>query len=461
MSKKNALKNAALLALAAAGGLSAGVSAANAQTAAPAPAPTVTTRWAGSPETREEDRRFRVNGRIQYDLYNIQGDFPGTSNDASYTRTAVRRAFLGVEGRFTENWRYNVKAVFVPGASAASTTNICQNTTTGVIRSSSSSCDSATETQITVATGGGADDVSLDDAYLEYAGDAFSIFIGQNNSISPMEDRASSLNIPFNERAGFINAFGFGKIVGVDFLTNGGNWSWGIGLHGDDAGNSEPGSVTRANEAAFAITRGTWAPIYSRSPEGVTLLHLGASARLRENGGDSSINYQARPTVGFGNRYVSTGGFAESDTFYGGEFAFQHNAFGIDGEYGVLDARPSSGSEEVQFSGGYFDIFWSPTGESRAYNASDGSFGRITPLRTLGSDGGFGHVMLSARYDFLDLTDGSIDGGEQTAISGGVSWMPISYVKFQLNYTTNDIERPSSDESGNVDTITLRTQIDW
>jgi phosphate-selective porin OprO/OprP len=461
MLKKNALKNAALMALAAAGGLSAGVSAANAQTAAPAPAPTVTTRWSGSPETREEDRRFRVNGRLQYDAYNIQGDFPGASNDASYTRTSVRRAFLGVEGRFTEQWRYNVKFAFVPGASAASTTNICQNIATNVIRSTSSACDSVTERSITVATGGGADDVTLDDAYLEYAGDSYSIFIGQNNAITPMEDRTSSLNIPFNERAAYINAFGFAKVIGVDFLTNGGNWSWGIGLHGDDVGNPEPGSVSRANEAAFVITRGTWAPIYSRTPEGLNLLHVGATARYRDNGGDSTFNYQARPSVGFGNRYVTTGGAGEGDTFYGGEFAFQHNAFGVDGEYGVLDARPSSGAAESQFSGGYFDIFWSPTGESRNYNASDGSFGRITPLRTLGSDGGIGHVMLGLRYDFLDLTDGTIDGGEQTSITGGVSWMPISYVKFQLNYTTHDIERPASIEEGNVDVITLRTQIDW
>ena len=43
---------------------------------------------------------------------------------------------------------------------------------------------------------------------------------------------------------------------------------------------------------------------------------------------------------------------------------------------------------EATATGYYIDLFFSPTGESRNYNAADGSFKNVVPFRTLGSDGG-------------------------------------------------------------------------
>ncbi|MDX2276804.1 MAG: porin [Hyphomonadaceae bacterium] len=455
MTKKNAFTNAALMALAAAGGLTATISTAQAQTAAaPAPAPTVTTRWSGSPETREEDRRFRVNGRIQYDVYDIQSD-GASSTDEDYSGSFARRTFIGVEGRFTEQWRYNVKFDINSGRSASpSATTTCVD-----------DGDPITPPVCTTTLSGTAEDeVRLDDAYLEYAGENFSIFLGQNNAIAHLEDRTSSNSTPFNERSMFDQAFEFGKIMSIAYLTNGGNWSAGVALYGDTLNNSES---TNSNESTAVAVRGTWAPIYQRTPEGVTLLHLGVNARERDNGGGPSggntLRYRARPNVGTGTRFIDTGSSNtfDRDTFYGAELAGQYNAFGFTAEYASLEATPRGGAEERTFTGGYVDLFWSPTGEGRNYSAADGSFGRVSPLRTLGSDGGIGHVMLSLRYEFLDLTDGTLDGGEQDGYVAGVTWAPIGYVKFQLNYASYNVERPSSTSEGDVDTITLRTQFDW
>ena len=398
----------------------AGIGAANAQSAPP-PAPTVTTGWSGAPRTSEEDRQFKINGRLHYDVYGVSSDFPGTANDQDYTRSAIRRAFIGVEGRFTQNWRYNVKFDITPG----------RNSTT---------------------------EVRLDDAYLEYAADDFSIFIGQNNQVSPMEDRDSSNYIPFNERSAIITAAGFGKIPGIDFLANGGNWSFGVGVHGDNSTNAESAAKAR-NEAVYAIGRLTYAPIYERTPDGIILLHLGLSARERDNGGDSLFGYSARPEVGFNTSFINTGAIFEHDRWLGGEVAFQYNQFGMEAEYGQLTGQ-LAGAGERQFHGGYLDLFWSPTGEGRTYVAADGSFGRTAIRRTLGSDGGIGHIMLSARYDTIDLTDGPTDGGKQDTITGGVTWMPIAYVKFQLNASRNNIALPGPG-GGDADTFTFRTQIDW
>lgn len=431
MRNSKILRSVALAALATTGGL-AMVESAHAQ---------ATTSWSGSPRWSEEDRQFKVTGRIQYDLYNVQADFPGTSQDEDYTRTATRRVFLGVAGRYTNAFRYDIKVAFNPGNQQ----------------------------------------VTLDDAFLEYVHNDFSVIVGQNNAVSPMEDRTSSVNIPFNERSAYMNSFGFAKKMGVAVVTNGGNWSAGVAVHAGDLNQSD--TINRDEETSV-IGRATWAPFYQNTPEGMRLLHVGATARVRDSGGapptgaganaQNDFSYGARPQNGFGTSFVSATGF-DKDVFYGVETAGQWNQFGFNAEYGRLSAQPSSaatgaalarGREDRDFSGGYVDLFWSPTGESRVYKAVDGSFDRIRIRRTLGSDGGIGHVMLGARYEYVDLTDGPTPatttvGGKQQSYVGQVTWMPISYVKFQLDYSQHNITRTATAAQGDAEVITFRTQLDW
>lgn len=443
MRNSNILRGVALAALATSAGV-VGAQSANAQQAPalPPPPPTFTTSWSsGAPRFQEEDRQFRVTGRIQYDLYNVQTDFPGTANDLDYTATDTRRVFLGVQGRYTNSWRYDIKVAFTPNGGT----------------------------------------VGVDDAFLEYVGKDYSIVIGQNNAVSPMEDRTSSVNIPFNERSSYINAFGFAKKMGVAFVTGGGNWSYGAAIHGGDLNNTE---TENRDEEFSVITRGTWAPIYSRTPEGLHLLHIGGTARVRDNGGagptgpnantNAGFQYRARPDVGFGTRFVDTTAYADKDIFFGVEAAGQWNTFGFNGEYGQLTAKPGAGTPaqraDRDYQGGYFDVFWSPTGETRNYNAADGSFGKPQIRRTLGSDGGIGHVMLGARYAYLDLSDGPAAnptsaqlGGKQQSYIGQITWMPITFVKFQFDYAKENIRRNAANSGvrGDADVITFRTQIDW
>jgi phosphate-selective porin OprO/OprP len=388
-----------------------------------------TTSWSGAPRTREEDREFKINGRMQYDVFNIQVDDgnPAT-NDIDYQGSFMRRAFIGVEGRFTQNWRYNVKFDLAPSASSSS------------------------------------DEVRLDDAFLEYAGQDFSLVVGQNNAVSHMEDRTSSNYTPFNERSMIDQAFGFGKIFGLGFITNGGNWSAGVEYYTDTLNNSQTVDTT---EPQSLVGRVTWAPYYQRTPDGVSLVHLGLTARHRD-GGTGFFSYSARPAqnslTGLSSTISSAGNWG-SDDLYGAELAFQHNAFGATVEYMQVEAHRAGAGADASANGGYVDLFWSPTGENRNYSAGDGGWGRITPRRTLGSDGGIGHVMLSARYEWLDLTDSAFaaggDRGEQTGWLAGATWAPIGYVKFQLNYGQYELERPGTTNDRDYETMSLRTQFDF
>ena len=74
-----------------------------------------------------------------------------------------------------------------------------------------------------------------------------------------------------------INAFGFTKIGSIAAATGGGNWSAGVALQGDDFNNPES---TNTSETVGLEGRVTWAPIYDRTPDGVTVVHLGLNARV-------------------------------------------------------------------------------------------------------------------------------------------------------------------------------------
>jgi phosphate-selective porin OprO/OprP len=470
MTKKQALLTAALAALAGVTGTAATMGVAAAQTATSPPPPvTVQTRWNGAPETREEDRRFRVNGRLMYDIASTDADCSNaacTGVNEEGVRSYFRRAFLGVEGRLTEQWRYNIKFDFAISGN-----------------------------------------VSLDDAYLEYAGQDWSAIIGNNNAIAAMEDRDSSLNIPFNERSFIVTGAGWGKRPGIAWLTNGGNWSLGAALQSNDQANT---SDTAANgtEAYFIAARGTWAPIYQQTPEGTTVLHLGASVRQRDIGDGAGNTFGGLFTYAPGalsnksNNNATVGG-SDSDLWLGAEGAFQWNAFGFEAEYAQISTQDVSGNAtafarqqaaDADITGYYVDLFWSPTGESRNYRASDGSWAAVRPLRTLGSDGGIGHILLSARYEDWDATDNGFDvvpegavptaaqlaaanaadrRSELTAYTLGLTWVPIEHVKFQLNWSnteidyvdnTSDISTTAGAQTlvdNEIQAVTFRTQLDW
>jgi phosphate-selective porin OprO and OprP len=418
---KNVLSKVALAALAAAGGAVTLSSTANAQE--------VTQSWTGTvAEDRAGEARFKMRGRFQFDIYSNEWDV--LDEDAS--RSYVRRAFLGVQGRLSEHWRYKLDFVLNPGSAEGD------------------------------ATGG--QDVAVDDAYLEYAGDFYSIVIGENNVTSPLEDRISSLDIPFNERSSFINTFGYGRAAGIAGLITGANWMGTIGVYGDSLNNQD--SSFAADEQSSVSGRFTWAPLFAADPDGYSLIHLGVSARQRHIGDDAGQRFRTRPLNGRGTRWIDGGSAAanlgESDTTIGAELAGQFGPFGFQAEYSFLDGTTIT---DVDFDsqGYYVDLYWSITGEPRAYRGNQGSFGPIAPARPV-TQGGPGHLMLSARYDFVDLTDTAFaigTRGEQSAYALGLDWVPIDHVRFKLNYAFSEADRTGTGTDEEAQVLSLRTQFDF
>ncbi len=386
----------------------AGVGAAQAQSG-----PSHTTSWTGTVgEDRYGEARFKLRGRFQYDITSAEWDDGQDDAFRSYTR----RAFLGAQGRFNENWRYKVDFVLTPSAG----------------------------------------EIGVDDAYIEYVADNWSLVFGEANITSPLEDRISSLDIPLIERSSVINSFGYGRLAGVTFLTGGANWSAAAAIQGESLNSSENFDT---DETTAVSTRLTFAPIFSTTPEGMTLVHLGAHARLRDTADNPDFNYRPRPFLGRGDRWIANAAVGDRDAAYGVEAALQLGAFGAQAEYIMLDGEGAGGDFDAD--GYYVDLYWSITGESRNYRGNQGSFGAIAPRNSV-ADGGPGHWMLSARYDYIDLTDVAFGAqrGEQSAWAVGVDWVPIDHVRVKLNYALTDMERAAG-PAAEAQIVTLRTQFDF
>lgn len=364
-----------------------------------------------APEARAESAAFtfRPRGRIQYDLQ--WSDGPQGARRDDY----VRRAFIGGEGEFGRRWRYRLDVVLAPD-------NIA---------------------------------LGVNDAFIEYDAGRWSAIVGEFNITSPLEDRTSSLEIPFVERSSAITAFGYGRRLGVGLHASGRAYSLALALQGDSFNADNPIDEQQTRVVSVRATR------VLRSGGGdAAATHFGVHVRHREAESGAQFRVRARPLNGRADFSLDTGSIAtarfDSDVAIGAEFAAQRGAFGASAEIVALDGEADAGG--ATFSGGYVDLYWSITGEPRPYHSATGAFRAGSPRVPVGA-GGAGHWAASVRYDFLDLSAGSDPNrGEQRSWAVGLDWTPVDRVRFRLNYAESDIDRASG-FAGDERVVTFRTQI--
>jgi phosphate-selective porin OprO/OprP len=141
-----------------------------------------------------------------------------------------------------------------------------------------------------------------------------------------------------------------------------------------------------------------------------------------------------------------------------------------------LDRR---GLKQANFDGGYGQVGWTLTGESRNYRPETGSYLGIIPDRPFSlSEGGWGAWELGARISYIDLNDNftaglplasqpsAVAGGKQTSFTLGLNWYVNTNIRFMLNYVHADIDRksltvPTNSTGATVDAIALRSQVAW
>ncbi|MBN1918761.1 MAG: porin [Verrucomicrobia bacterium] len=265
-----------------------------------------------------------------------------------------------------------------------------------------------------------------------------------------LEEITSSKYVTLMEGS-LANTFSPSRNVGIGYLGNAMNeritYGAGIFRETDDFGEFAGGSD-------YNLTaRVTGVPLYE--DKGERLLHLGAAYSHRKLPGDE-VRYRARPEAHLSTRFVDTGDFeAEEVDLIGVEAAAVFGPLSVQGEY-IMAAVQSAASGDPDFAGYYVEASYFLTGEHRRYKLSEGAFDRVRPNRNLMVDGGMGAVQLTARYSSIDLTDGTIEGGEMDDITLGANWYLNPNTRIMLNYVNSDVSGV-----GEADIVQMRFQIDF
>jgi len=325
-------------------------------------------------------------------------------------------------------------------------------------------------------------------------------------------------DMTFLERASFTDAFynnfAPGLWVGNHVLND--RATWAAMAYRQAGGTIKSGGVLQLGAAdGAAIGDDNWAysarltalPVYEN--EGRCLVHLGAnvtykSALANTVGapvGPRFVDFAARPEMrdtiggyqnvgpGDGNACVDTGLIqCNNATIPGFEFfsvlgpltlqseaslAYANDATAVTPPGGATLAFPA---HTLGFWGGYVQVAYFLTGENRQYDRRFGAL-KVSGVRPYSPfffkfdrSGGIcqnlGALELAARYSYLNLNDGPVQGGVLGSTSIGLNWYLNPNLKIQFEYlNTNrwDIGAGTLAAPGNISGATnsfgIRTQL--
>jgi phosphate-selective porin OprO/OprP len=258
--------------------------------------------------------------------------------------------------------------------------------------------------------------------------------VGWMNEPFSLERQTGAYNLGLMERSLPVQTIAPGSNVGAMVHDSGpnGRFTWAVGIFSFGHQNDN-----NASTSTLSLTgRATFRPLYSN--RGRNLIHFGLSLSSRSpSGGDT--RYRSRPEARFVDYLVDTGPFeASHTTLVGLEFATVRGPLWMTAEH-IWSNVSAQLVGDPTFKGSYVKVGWFLTGESKQYRANSGVFARERPLTKYTGGNPFkkrngGAWELVGRLSRVDLTDGLIEGGELTDISGALSWYINATTRVELNY---------------------------
>jgi phosphate-selective porin OprO/OprP len=419
--------------------------------------------------TADGENCVAVTGRLHYDVggYDYHPNTASTSPQRLDSGQNVRRARIGVAGKFLSDWNF------------------------ALIYDFGGSSDGFGGTAPGSLPGGGTSGV--ENAYISYTGlkpfgGKMAIEGGIMDLPWTLEEATSSNDITFMERpssnviATSIAAGDFRSTAGTRWWND---WFW--------AGGYVTGPTTGAIHSASSIT-----PAGSTEQLGAVVraagqllsgpgysLHLGGNAEwlitpprnLVTNA--QTLTLSDRPELRIDpTSLITTNAIANASSaqVYGVEAAGNYGPFFAQGEYYWYNVdRDAStglapiGAPSLQFQGGYAQASYVLTGESRTYNAANAAYNGVKPRDPFSlTGGGWGAWEIAGRVSTIDLNDrvGSafgVAGGRQTVYTAALNWYVNGNIRFMLNYLHGDVARqfsPTStvDAGSTFDAVAMRTQ---
>ena len=428
--------------------------------------------------TVDEQNCVSITSRVHWDVggYDYHPNSSATSPQKLDDGENLRRARIGIIGKFFGDWNYALVYDF-----GGSSDGFASTASTGAAPG------------VGGATAGflpGGAVSGVENAYLSYTG--FKPFGGKlaveggiMDLAYTLDEASSSNDIPFMERAssGIIAQ----NIAAGDFRsTAGARWYtdqfWaGAYVTGPATGAIHSASSLNPNgttEQLGAIARAAGQVV---SGNGYSF-HLGGEgewlirAPRDEITGAQTLTLSDRPELRIDpTSLITTGALTgvSGAQVYSGEAAATYGPLFFQGEYFWYNVDRGNSIiplPSVKFDGGYAEVAYALTGETRKYNAGSASYGGIVPTNPWSpTENGWGAWEIAGRVSTMNLNDqlataNGVAGGRQTIYTAGLNWYVNRNVRFMFDYLYGDVAKQISptnagDAGSKFNAFAMRTQV--
>jgi phosphate-selective porin OprO/OprP len=438
-----------------------------------APAGAVVTMPGNRPTICTDDGRncVAITSRVHFDAggYNYRPNTAATTPQHLDDGVNLRRARIGVIGKFLDDWDYALIYDFGGSSDGFGGTASAGGTAVGFLPGGAVS--------------------GVENAYLSYTGikpfgGKLAIEGGVMDLPYTLDEASSSNNIPFMERAqsGIIAQ----NIAAGDFRsTAGARWYTDQFWAGAYATGPATGAIHSASSINPPGTTEQFGAVARAAGQIVSgkdySLHIGGDAQWLIQpphnliAGTQTLTLNDRPELRIDpTTILSTGAIADvsGSQVYSAEAAATYGPLFFQGEYFWfnVDRNAFAPLPSLRFQGGYAEAAYALTGETRRYNAGSASYGGISPANPFSlTGGGWGAWEIAGRYSTMDLNDrlataSGIAGGRQTIYTLALNWYVNDNVRFMFDYLHGDIAKQISpvnfgDAGAKFNAFAMRTQI--
>jgi phosphate-selective porin OprO/OprP len=421
--------------------------------------------------TADDQNCIAITSRVHFDAggYDYHPNSAATVPQRLDDGVNVRRARIGVIGKFMSDWNYALIYDFGGASDGFASTASVGGVPVGFLPGGALS--------------------GVENAYLSYTGlkpfgGQLAIEGGVMDLPYTLDEASSSNDLPFMERAA--SGIAATNIAAGDFRsTFGARWYTDTFWAGAYATGPTTGAIHSASSINPPGTTEQYGVIARAAGQIVSgkdySLHVGGDAEWLIQpphnliAGTQTLTLSDRPEVRIDpTTLVTTGAIAgvSRAQVYSAEAAGTYGPLFFQGEYFWFNVERTAFAPlpSLKFQGGYAEAAYVLTGETRPYNAASASYGGIAPANPFSlAGGGWGAWEIAGRYSTIDLNDRlgaatGVAGGRQTIYTLALNWYVNRNVRFLFDYLHGNIAKQVSptnfgDAGAKFDAFAMRTQV--
>jgi phosphate-selective porin OprO and OprP len=428
--------------------------------------------------TADEQNCIAITSRIHWDVggYDYRPNTTATSPQKLDSGENLRRARIGVVGKFFGDWNYALIYDFGGSSDGFAGTG------------STGAAPGVGGAAVGFLPGGAVSGV--ENAFLSYTGlkpfgGQLAAEAGVMDLLYTLDESSSSNDIPFMERASSgviaqnIAAGDFRSAVGARWYTD---RLW-VGAYATGPATGAIHSASSLNPNGTTEQVGSFARAAGQLVSGNDYsFHLGGEgewlirAPRNEITGAQTLTLNDRPELRIDpTSLITTGALAgvSGAQVYSGEAAATYGPLFFQGEYFWFNVDRGNNViplPSVKFDGGYAEVAYALTGETRKYNPGAASYGGIVPANPLSfTENGWGAWEIAGRISTMNLNDqlataNGVAGGRQTVYTAALNWYVNRNVRFMFDYLHGDVAKQISpvnagDAGSKFNAFAMRTQV--